>query len=148
MKDRLSIPLQRVPFNGWYRLYEPSPIRYPIKSLLYMTYGEGCSVVTFPNEELASEWLSATKDLKERMDVIVEQSQSEDEGIPKVVEWHHYYVNRYLTRWGSNLVAPDVRRGAEKSNADIPEEHRINIPTDVIGTVKDGCTFRCRDHAD
>lgn len=112
--------------------------------VLYLLYEGGTSVITFPNQDLASEWLIDTRRLKNSMDDIVEQSRTENEGLTRVVEWLNYYVDHYLMRWGSDIVAPDVRNAAEVSNAELPEQHRVTIPADVTGTVGDGCTCTMR----
>lgn len=111
---------------------------------MYHTYDGNFSTVSFPDLATATEWMDMTQRLKHQMDDIVDRGSTvedvENVVMPRVVVWLRLYI-AYLRHWGENMVAIDVRRAAENSNANLPENLRVEIPTEVRGTVRD-CTMR------
>lgn len=99
---------------------------------MYGCYDGSVSTVTFPDLERATEWLDTTQELKTQMDTIIEDSviNNEDVLLTHVVDWVRRYI-RYLRRWGEDMVAVDVRRAVENSNASLPDNLRLEIPTMV-----------------
>lgn len=110
-------------------------------NVMYLTNDGMCSAMSFPNQALAQEWFASTQQLKHEMESIcaAAAATSEDTELPRVVDWLRRYITEYLNRWGSDVVAVDVRRSAENSNAALPEDRRLDIPPNVAGTAV-GCS--------
>lgn len=110
-------------------------------NVMYLTYDGVCSAMSFPNTVMAHEWFASTQQLKDEMQSIcaTAAATSANAEIPRVVAWLRRYVNEYLSRWGSDMVAVDVRRSAENSSAALPEDRRVDIPSNVTGTAV-GCS--------
>lgn len=70
---------------------------------------------------------------------MMDVATSDDVMVPYVVDWLHRYIDQYLRRWGTHMVAVDVRYTAEIRNGNLPEDQRLEIPIEVTGTAV-GCS--------
>lgn len=106
--------------------------------------------MTFPTLDMAVEWFASTEEMNAQLerinfeeinrdlDRITFASTSDVVRAPPTIDWLHHYVDHYLRRWGTDMVAVDIRSSAENKNNNLPEDHRLEIPTDVTGTAV-GC---------
>lgn len=108
--------------------------------VIYLGDDEMMSAMEFPTNVMAIHWYESTEQIKDGMADIpsyvfdIAPRDCEDAAIPRLVDWLRRYTLVYLHRWGSDVVATDIRRAAENSNLSLPENHRVAIPTDIIGT--------------
>lgn len=110
----------------------------PLQELAYHTRDGSYTIMTFPNMDMGVEWFASTNQIRRELENIIFVATSDDVMVPHVVDWLHRYIDQYLRRWGSDMVAADVRLTAENRNASLPEDRRLEIPANVTGTAV-GC---------
>jgi hypothetical protein len=105
----------------------------------------------FPSRDIAFEWYTELRNLKEMMrDFCIDFKDSDNAARLAFIEnWLDVY-NRFVHRWGSSMVPPDVdtaaNRNATEGLVKYGRDKPVTLDNNVAGT-ESGCIMHVHDAA-